>query len=67
MDYTVEDLAFSPSYDLAPSPTPHLPSVSSRGEPELRKRDTLLTGDGAGGGGGGGRAPKKTWLKNILK
>jgi hypothetical protein len=43
----IEDQAFSPSYELAPSPsppTPH-PSVSSTGDTgrRLRKRDNLLT------------------------
>ncbi len=53
MIYTVEDQAFSRSYDLAPHPPPLplLPSGSSAGDitGRLRKRDNLLSGEGGKG------------------
>ncbi len=59
MDYTVEDQAFSPVYDVAPSPFPPLPfpSVSSTDDTqEERERETTCLG----GGGGGVKEPNLT-------
>ncbi len=53
---STEDQAFSPSYDLAPSPPPPptLPSASSAGDTqEDRERDKSLKGERLEGGGRG--------------
>jgi hypothetical protein len=47
----IEDQAFSPSYDLAPSPplTPPVNKIDWRLKGRQRKRDNLLTGEWGGG------------------
>jgi hypothetical protein len=51
----IEDQAFSPSYDFAPSPFPSTPSppvnkLDQRNTGRLRKKDNLLMGEGEGVG-----------------
>ncbi len=49
--WIIEDQAFSPSYDLAPSHSPHLPSVSSTGDTqEAWERETPCWREGEGEG-----------------
>jgi hypothetical protein len=56
-EWFIEDQAFSPSYDLAPPPSPS-PSLSPvrkldrRHTGRLRKRENFLTREGVGVGGG---------------
>ncbi len=58
MIYSIEDQAFSRSYDLAPPPPPPPSPVTMldrqhTGRP--RKRDNLLAGEGEIGDGGGAK------------
>ncbi len=65
----LEDKAFSPSYDSAPSPFPSLASPSPvpvskfvrRHTGRLTKRDNLLTGEGGGGREGAKSYDGETW------
>ncbi len=66
---TLEDQAFSLSYDLAPIPTPISSLVSTLSlflSLPVCRRSSLLTGEGGGEEGGGRKEPKPNKKSLVL-